>query len=125
MTTLHSLGLRTVVYKVADLPQARDWYAKAFGIDPYFDESFYVGFNIGGYELGLQPEETPDAGKGEGVVAYWGVVHIQDEYDRLLALGAKAHEKPFNVGGDLMVASVRDPWDNVVGLIYNPHFKLP
>ncbi len=124
MTTLPTMGLRTVVYRVADLTGARDWYAKAFGIEPYFDEPFYVGFSIGGYELGLQPEEHP-APKGDGVVAYWGVMNIQEEYDRLVGLGATENEKPFNVGGELMVASVKDPWGNVVGLIYNPHFSLP
>jgi hypothetical protein len=30
-----------------------------------------------------------------------------------------------NVGGELMVCSVKDPWDNIIGLIYNPYFKLP
>ena len=51
------LGLRTALYSVPDLAKARDWYAKAFGVQPYFDEPFYVGFSIGGYELGLDPDE--------------------------------------------------------------------
>ena len=51
------LGLRTTIYKVSDLLKAKSWYAKAFETQPYFDEPFYVGFNIGGYELGLLPEE--------------------------------------------------------------------
>ncbi len=25
---------------------------------------------------------------------------------------------------DLMTATVKDPWGNVIGLIYNPHFQL-
>jgi lactoylglutathione lyase len=119
------LGLRTVIYKVSDIEKAKDWYSKAFNTTPYFDESFYVGFNIGGYELGLQPEETLVDGKSENVLAYWGVEHIDKEYERLLALGATEHEPPTNVGGELMVATVRDPWGNVIGLIYNPYFKLP
>lgn len=52
------LGLRTTIYKVSDLAKAKVWYMKAFGVAPYFDEPYYVGFNIGGYELGLQREET-------------------------------------------------------------------
>ena len=52
------LGLRTTIYKVEDLNNAKKWYLKAFGTQPYFDEPFYVGFNIKGYELGLLPEEN-------------------------------------------------------------------
>src|SRR2546426_7717980 len=50
------LGLRTVIYHVPDLPRAKQWYSAAFGVKPYFDEPFYVGFNIGGFELGLDPD---------------------------------------------------------------------
>ncbi len=119
------LGLRTVVYKVSDLEKAKLWYAEAFQTEPYFDEPYYVGFNIGGYELGLLPEEIPSAKKLVNVVAYWGVNEINKEYNRLIDLGASEDEKPTNVGGDLMVASVKDPWGNAIGLIYNPVFKLP
>ena len=115
-------GLRTVGYKVADLQKAKEWYSEAFVTQPYFDEPFYVGFNIGSYELGLQPDE---AIKGDNVVTYWGVDDIEGEYTRFLSLGAMPHEAPQNVGGEIMVASVKDPWDNIIGLIYNPEFKLP
>lgn len=118
------LGLRTVAYYVADIDKAKAWYAKAFETEPYFDEPFYVGFNIGGYELGLQPEETTPTLKTENVVAYWGVNDIEKEFKRLIDLGAIEHEKPTKVGGDLVIASVKDPWGNVIGLIYNPEFKI-
>lgn len=117
-------GLRTVAYFVADLEAAKAWYSKAFQTRPYFDEPFYVGFNIGGYELGLQPEEQSTVPKTANVIVYWGVGDIEKEFKRLIALGATEHEKPTNVGGELVVASVKDPWGNVIGLIYNPEFKL-
>ncbi|MCX2745563.1 VOC family protein [Mangrovivirga sp. M17] len=117
------LGLRTTIYKVPDLEKGKKWYSKAFATEPYFDEPFYVGFNIGGYELGLLPEEKEKPEYSENVLAYWGVVDIQAEYDHMLKSGASEHEKPTNVGGELMVASVRDPWGNVIGLIFNPDFK--
>lgn len=119
------LGLRTTVYKVGNLIEAKEWYAKAFGITPYFDEPFYVGYNIGGYELGLLPEENPTTEKAESVITYWGVNEIENVYKHFLASGAKEHEKPNSVGDPLMVASVIDPWGNIIGLIYNPVFKLP
>lgn len=120
------LGLRTCIYRVADLVAATEWYSNALGIQPYFNEPYYVGFNVGGYELGLQPESPASAeataGKGEGVETYWGVTDIQAAFAQLLATGATAHEQPTNVGGDIWVAMVKDPWGNVVGIIQNPHF---
>jgi lactoylglutathione lyase len=118
------LGLRTVVYKVDDLEKAKQWYAVAFKTNPYFDEPFYVGFNIGGYELGLLPEEIPRKDKFANVVTYWGVDEVNKEYNRFIELGATVDEEPTNVGGELVVASVKDPWGNVIGIIYNPEFKI-
>jgi predicted enzyme related to lactoylglutathione lyase len=117
------LGLRTAIYKVADLDKAKEWYAKAFNTQPYFDEPFYVGFNIGGFELGLLPEEITPIEKAESVVAYWGVDKIEEEFERLIKLGATENEKPTDVGGDIKTATVKDPWGNLIGIIYNPHFK--
>lgn len=66
------LGLRTTIYKVEDINEAKEWYSSAFREKPYFDEPFYVGFNISGYELGLQPANEPTGEKPESVVTYWG-----------------------------------------------------
>ncbi len=118
------LGLRTTIYKVGDIDKAKEWYSLAFETAPYFDQPFYVGFNIGGYELGLQPEAEPTTVKAESVLTYWGVEDIQKQYRKLIDLGAAESEKPYNVGGELMVASVKDPWGNIIGIIYNPEFKL-
>ena len=118
------LGLRTTIYKVSDLNKAKEWYTKAFETAPYFDEPFYVGFNIAGYELGLLPEENPTTEKIDSVLTYWGVEDIEKECQRLVELGAIPHETPHSVGGPLMVGSIKDPWGNIVGLIYNPAFKL-
>ena len=118
------LGLRTTIYKVSDLQKAKAWYSNAFETQPYFDEAFYVGFNIAGYELGLIPAE--DSGqKSDNVLSYWGVQEIDQEFQRFISLGATQHEVPTNVGGEIVVASVKDPWNNIIGLIYNPEFKLP
>ncbi|MEP4532870.1 MAG: VOC family protein [Cyclobacteriaceae bacterium] len=116
-------GLRTTIYKVADLEAAKKWYAQAFDAEPYFEEPFYVGFNIGGYELGLLPQKT-DSPKTDNILSYWGVDDIESAYQTLIDLGATEHEAPNNVGGPIVVASVKDPWGNVVGLIYNPSFRI-
>lgn len=118
------LGLRTAAYLVTDINAAKDWYSKAFGVTPYFDEPFYVGFNIGGYELGLMPDDQPSSKKTASIYTYWGVENIEEVFSKLLDLGAEAHENPQSVGGELMVASVKDPWGNILGIIYNPDFKI-
>jgi len=118
------LGLRTAGYKVNDIAKAKEWYSNVLGIEPYFDEPFYVGFNVGGYELGLQPSEDNESVRDSGVVAYWGVEDVQTAYRELLNHGATSLEEPTDVGGDIMIASVRDPWGNAFGIIYNPGFTL-
>jgi lactoylglutathione lyase len=118
------LGLRTTIYKVGDITKAKEWYSKAFGVQPYFTEPFYVGFNIGGYELGLQPEKVSMKNKIESIVTYWGVNNINETYNNLIELGATENEKPYKVGGEIMTATVRDPFGNILGLIFNPEFKL-
>lgn len=67
------LGLRTVIYKVSDITKAKEWYSRVFDITPYFDEVFYVGFNVGGYELGLDPDTKRQPPGPGGGTAYWGV----------------------------------------------------
>ena len=116
-------GLRTTIYKVTDLNEAKKWYSNAFKTKPYFDEPFYVGFNIAGYELGLQPSDLSAEQKEVHVISYWAVEDIDEAYNELLELGSRPHGNPTNVGGELMVASVIDPWGNPIGIIYNPYFK--
>lgn len=114
-------GLRTVVYMVNDLQAAKKWYSEVFGIQPYFDEVFYVGFNVGGYELGLHPADA-SIKTGDSAVSYWGVADIEASMKALLDKGVKLHQQVEEVGGDIKVASVFDPFGNIVGLIENPHF---
>ena len=117
------LGLRTVIYHAPDLERAKAWYTAAFGVAPYFDEPYYVGFNIGGYELGLDPDMS-GVQAGNNAVAYWGVSDIDATYQQLLGRGAQPRMPVRDVGGDIKVASIADPFGNVIGLIQNPHFKL-
>jgi predicted enzyme related to lactoylglutathione lyase len=116
------LGLRTTIYRVPDLARAKAWYSAAFGTQPYFDEPFYVGFSVGGYELGLQPDAAAaPPGKG-GVVSYWGVPDLDAAVRHFVASGGVILEPAQDVGGDIRVATIADPFGNPVGLIENPHF---
>lgn len=118
-------GLGTVIYHVTDLNTAKAWYSAAFQQTPYFDQPFYVGFNIAGYELGLHPDQSKATPGPGGTVAYWRVPAIDDAVRHFVATGATVVEPVQNVGEDIKVATVADPFGNLIGLIENPHFELP
>lgn len=113
------LGLRTAIYPVDDLAAAKQWYAQLLGLSPYFDEPFYVGFSVGGFELGLVPD-------GEAGVAgpqpLWGVADASQVFARLVELGASPLDAVTDVGGGIKVGAVTDPFGNRFGIIENPHF---
>lgn len=113
------LGLRSVIYPAPDLPRARQWYAELLGEPPYFDQPFYVGFSVGGFELGLLPDAAPGVA---GPRALWGVADIDATLARLVAIGATVLEPVTDVGGGIRVAAVRDPFGNRLGIIQNPGF---
>lgn len=115
------LGLRTALYPAPDLAKGKDFYTKVLGQEPYFDQPFYCGFSVGGFELGLVPDAVPGA---DGNCAYWGVADCAKEHARILALGATPLEPVTDVGDGIKVASVLDPFGNKLGLIENPHFDL-
>jgi predicted enzyme related to lactoylglutathione lyase len=118
------LGLRTAKYEVADMAKAKEWYSKVLGVQPYFDEpAYYVGYNVGGYDLGLVPATKAETKRAAAGVAYWGVADAHAAYKRLIELGATPVEEVQDVGGGMLVGEVRDPFGNVLGIIYNPQFK--
>jgi predicted enzyme related to lactoylglutathione lyase len=117
------LGLRTVIYRVDDIDRAKSWYRDAFEIEPYFDQPFYVGFQIGGCELGLDPDLTEGKPGPGGSVAYWGVDAIEPAYHHFVKLGALPIVPIKDVGGGIKVATLADPFGNTIGLIENPHYS--
>jgi predicted enzyme related to lactoylglutathione lyase len=117
------LGLRTVIYHAPNLAQAKAWYADVFGVAPYFDQPFYVGFNVGGFELGLDPN-VARVTVGNNAVAYWGVDDLEAALRHVLAKGAAPRHAIQDVGDGIKVATVADPFGNEIGLIENPHFKM-
>jgi catechol 2,3-dioxygenase-like lactoylglutathione lyase family enzyme len=113
------LGLRTVIYPAPDLEAAKAWWTTLLGVTPYFDEAFYVGFSVGGYELGLLPTADP----ADGALTYWGVADVSAAVAASIAQGATEHTPAAEVGDDIVTATVRTPQGTIVGFIYNPHFS--
>lgn len=97
----------------------KNWWAQALGFQPYFDQPFYVGFDVGGYELGLDPNAKME----DGPRTYFGVENVQEAVDYFVARSCTVFEAPMETGGDIVVATVKRPNGQLLGLIYDPHFK--
>jgi catechol 2,3-dioxygenase-like lactoylglutathione lyase family enzyme len=117
--TVMILGLRTAIYPAPDLAAAKAWYTKVLGAEPYFDQPFYVGWSVGGFELGLVPDGTPGT---IGPQPLWGVADAEAAMKRLLELGATPLEPVTAVGEGIKVGAVMDPCGNRLGIIENPTF---
>ncbi|MGH2365263.1 MAG: VOC family protein [Chloroflexota bacterium] len=115
------LGLRTIIYPAPDLARTKAWFSRLLGQEPYFDQPFYVGFNVGGYELGLDPGASLDA----GALTYWGVANIERAVAELESQGARITAPIQDVGDGIRTASVEGPPGALIGIIENPHFQLP
>lgn len=113
------LGLRTLIYPTKDLDADKQWWSDTLGYKPYFDEPYYVGFDVGGYELGLDPNAKME----DGPRVYMGVDNVQEAVDHFAGKGCAVFEKPTDTGGGVIVATVKRPNGQLFGLIYNPHFK--
>ena len=108
--------LRTVIYHVNDIDKAKEWYSKITGIQPYFDQPFYVGFDINGFELGLDPDNNKIK-QGNNSIAYWSVDDIEKAVEKLKENGAVIVSPVQNVGDNIYVAIIKDPFGNSVGVI--------
>jgi catechol 2,3-dioxygenase-like lactoylglutathione lyase family enzyme len=111
-------GLGSLIYPSSDVTTAKEWWTEFLGFGPYFDEPFYVGFNVGGYELGIVASEEVAIDP----TTYWAVDDVADAVAQALSRGAVVREEPNDVGERIVVGSVENPLGQVVGFIFNPHF---
>jgi predicted enzyme related to lactoylglutathione lyase len=110
--------MKTVIYPVKDVAAAKQLYGKLFGVAPDMDEAYYVGFNVEGQDVGLDPNGHS---KGmTGPVGYWNVDDITESLAALLEAGAEAQQPISDVGGGKLIATVKDPDGNVIGLLQAP-----
>jgi predicted enzyme related to lactoylglutathione lyase len=110
--------MNNVVYPVKDLAQAKSLYSKLLGMEPYVNAPYYVGFRVGGIELGLDPRGH-DQGQ-TGPVGFWAVDDIAASLEALTAAGAEVQRPVSDVGGGRLIATVQDVDGNVTGLVQSP-----
>jgi predicted enzyme related to lactoylglutathione lyase len=105
-------GIRTVVYPVTDLARAKVIFHKLLGVEPYSDQPYYIGFKVGDQDIGLDPN-----GHKAGMTVYYHVDDIKQSLQFLLDAGSNILQEIKDVGGGRLIASVRDPEGNIIGLI--------
>ncbi len=105
---------KLIVYPVKNIEAAKKVFRAFLGVDPYVDTPYYVGFKAGEMEVGLNPNAhhqnitTP--------IAYIDVTDIKVYLQTLTDAGAQILQEPKDVGGGLLVASVKDADGNILGL---------
>jgi len=119
-------GFATVAYYAADLDAAEKWYAEVLETPAYFHVPGYVEFRIGDYqnELGIidaawAPSLPPEPA---GEIIQWHVEDLEATLARLLELGATLYQPVIDRGHGFRTACVVDPFDNLLGIMYNPHY---
>ncbi len=105
-------GVKTIIYPVKDLARAKTQFRALLGVDPYADSPYYVGFKVGDQDIGLDPN-----GHTEGMTAYYHVDDIKQSLQSLLDGGSRTVQEIKDVGGGRLIASVRDPDGNIIGLV--------
>ncbi len=111
-------GIKTFIYPVKDLTQAKALYSKALGVEPYADAPYYVGFRVGDQEVGLDPNGHMQGMTGP--IDYWEVDDIRASLQSFLDAGAQTQQEVRDVGGGKLIASVKDADGNVTGLMQLP-----
>jgi predicted enzyme related to lactoylglutathione lyase len=117
-TTTTTQGIKTVLHPVSDVAAAKAVYTALLGVPPMADDSYYVGYEVGGQHIGLLPGGGPQGMTAP--VAYWEVSDIEAKVTEVTAAGATVKEPAHDVGGGRLVATVIDPDGNVLGLLQDP-----
>jgi len=102
--------IRSLVVPVSDLDAAKSVYTALLGA-PHTDESYYVGYNIDGFEVGLNPGNDTD-----GPVAFADVDDLDATRETLLAAGAIERSAPRQVAPEARVCVLADADGNPIGL---------
>ena len=111
-------GIKTIIYPVTDLAQAKTLYSTLLGVEPYADAAYYVGFRVGDQEIGLDPNGHR---KGmTGPLGYYHVADIKTSLQQLVDAGAEVQQAITDVGGGTLIASVKDADGNISGLRQMP-----
>jgi len=113
-----SQTVNLIVFPVRDLAQAKKVFTNVTGVEPYADAPYYVGFRVGGQEIGLDPNGHKQ--RLTGPLPYWEVKDIKKSLQSLQEAGAQVAQGVKDVGGGKLIATVKDADNNIIGLVQSP-----
>jgi predicted enzyme related to lactoylglutathione lyase len=105
-------GVKTIIFPVNDLAKAKALYRELLGVQPTADSPYYVGYDVAGQQIGLDPN-----GHRHGATPYWHVDDIRAHLKLLVDAGAETIQDVKNVGEGRLIAAVKDADGNVIGLL--------
>ncbi|MEO6958109.1 MAG: VOC family protein [Antricoccus sp.] len=105
-----NLTIRSLVIPVSDLDAAKAIYSALLGA-PHTDQPYYVGYNVDGFEIALNPGDVSG-----GPVAFTDVEDLDRVRTTLLAAGATERDAPRQVAPGARVCVLVDTDGNPIGL---------
>ena len=121
-------GIATISLWAADHRAAVTWYSELLETTPYFERPGYAEFRIGDLQTEVGVIDRKYAAHmaastdPAGVVVYWHVDDVATTIERVLSMGARQLEAPQDRGNGFVTATVVDPFGNILGIMYNPHY---
>jgi predicted enzyme related to lactoylglutathione lyase len=120
-------GFATISFWADDLEAAKSWYAELLEVEPYYERPGYCEFRLGDQldELGLIDSRYAPGGAATGpggAVMHWHVDDVAAALEKLLSMGAEEYQPYTERGMGFVTASVVDPFGNILGVMYNPHY---
>jgi predicted enzyme related to lactoylglutathione lyase len=101
--------VKVLVYPSKDVESTKALFNTFFGVEPYADSPYYVGYRIGSMEVGIDPNGTE-------IIAYTEVEDAASSLQALVDAGASIVQEPKDVGGGMLIAQAKDASGNVIGL---------
>jgi predicted enzyme related to lactoylglutathione lyase len=111
-------GIGTIIYPVKDINRAKKMFSRFLEVEPYADMPYYVGYKVGNLEIGLDPNGFNQGMTGP--ITYYHVTDIRKSMQALIDEGAQKLQDIKDVGGGKLIATVKGPEGNVMGLIQMP-----
>lgn len=120
-------GLSTISFYATDHEAAKEWYTEFLGIKPYFNVPGYIEFRIGDYqnELGIIDSKyapTDYVVNPSGAIVFWHVDDLKETLEKLISMGATEYQPVTDRTEGFVTAAVTDPFGNILGIMYNPHY---
>lgn len=109
------MSLGSIIYPVSDLDAAKKLFGTLLGVEPHTDTPYYVGYNVNGLEIALNPHGHAQGLKGS--VPFWTVPDVAAAVAELTAAGATVTQDTQDVGGGAITAALVDADGNAIGLI--------